>query len=417
MLYTERNKLTVIELAEMKDTLAFHELEDILWERPASTVYIEVAGLLYGVVSIGDINRSYEGGKDCVNINKKFIFIQPGQSMLARQIFKERERICAIPVVNTAGKIIGDYTRWNDLMYLDCKNFFHNKHVKLFLKENRHMALVKPNDIFPEKRRLLLEWKSMLEEQGVVVDIIDRKQIYEYFDKVDRILFTDEHELRGTHCVYTSVLQKAFDRCKAVTYKEFIYAFNQIVINDFLSMIQKQGVHLLTYSYEENENGYKEKLEQKIGENFNVLGLKRTKRILSKMKKGFLEEIYNEEYEKSFMPFPFSVTIENSIPKLKDMEEPLTHVKNGERVTIGQPADYDRCIYFYGACDVFGWWVEDKHTMESWLQDKLNQMGFACKVINCGVFLQDIYTEIDRVETTPLKKVILLLWQIINMWQ
>lgn len=127
MIYTEHNKLTVINLINEVDSLSFDELGKVLKERPANVVYCELDGKLYGIISMGDVVRADKEGKNTVNINRIFTWVKPNEYMKVRQIFKENEKINAVPVMDVMdekGGLLGDYTRWDDLLVL--------KHLKLF---------------------------------------------------------------------------------------------------------------------------------------------------------------------------------------------------------------------------------------------------------------------------------------------
>lgn len=174
MLYTECNKLTIIKLMNETDSLSFDELGKILKERPANVIYCELGGKLYGIISMGDVARAHGEGKKMVNINRTFSSVKSNEYMRVRHIFKEKENINAVPVVDENGILLGDYTRWDDLLVLEYLNLF-GKHTYLadILREgegeeNNYIALVKSNGVFDEKISLtekrnqnLTSWESV----------------------------------------------------------------------------------------------------------------------------------------------------------------------------------------------------------------------------------------------------------------
>lgn len=87
MIYTEHDKLTIINLMNETDSLSFDELSVILKERPANVIYCELEGKLYGIISMGDVARSDDEGKRAVNINRIFTSARPNEYMKIRQIF------------------------------------------------------------------------------------------------------------------------------------------------------------------------------------------------------------------------------------------------------------------------------------------------------------------------------------------
>lgn len=69
MIYIEYDDLTIISLKEKKDFLTFEELGRVLQEHPANILYCEFDGLLYGIVSMGDIDRADENHRETVIIH------------------------------------------------------------------------------------------------------------------------------------------------------------------------------------------------------------------------------------------------------------------------------------------------------------------------------------------------------------
>ena len=51
-------------------------------------------------------------------------------------------------------------------------------------------------------------------------------------------------------------------------------------------------------------------------------------------------------------------------------------MKSGRRNTCYQPDEYIGTIYFLGPCIVFGAYVEDQYTIESYLQKYLLEIGY-----------------------------------------
>ena len=87
MVYTERNQLAVIELQREQDTLPYEVLFQILTERPSLAVYVELNGLLYGMITLGRVRRAWENHLDCVEINRHYSSIGADEAMRARKTF------------------------------------------------------------------------------------------------------------------------------------------------------------------------------------------------------------------------------------------------------------------------------------------------------------------------------------------
>lgn len=71
--------------------------------------------------------------------------------------------------------------------------------------------------------------------------------------------------------------------------------------------------------------------------------------------------------------------------KLEDCQSDFYNVIGGMRFTAYQPDEYTNTIYIFGPCTVRGALVEDKNTVASQLQKKINDSGYKYIVMNCGV--------------------------------
>lgn len=124
MIYKKYDKLIIINLIDEAGSISFDELSKVLEERPANVIYCELAGKLYGIISTGDIAFAGYEGKKAVSINRKFTSVKLNEYMKVRQIFEEKKKINAVPVIDESGRLLGDYTRWDDLLVLEYLNLF-----------------------------------------------------------------------------------------------------------------------------------------------------------------------------------------------------------------------------------------------------------------------------------------------------
>ena len=98
MIYIPREKLTIIELVEDRENVTFEEIERALWDRPSNMIYVENAGELSGIISMGDIERAVMDGKVSVGINADFTSVLPSEYMRAKDIFINYPSINALPI-------------------------------------------------------------------------------------------------------------------------------------------------------------------------------------------------------------------------------------------------------------------------------------------------------------------------------
>ena len=398
MIYTERSKLTILNLSCERDVVTFDELKVLLAERPTNVIYVEKGEKLYGIISMGDIERAKENKRSFVNINVHFTMVKQGEYIEVKQIFMDKKTIHALPLVDEVGKLLGAYIRWNDLIYLEY--LFQYNQTGHFRKWDQAYVLVKPCSIFKMKKHMFLKMKELLEAKGASVKIVENNQIAEYCSKDGKILFVDEDERRGIITLYKNLLgHTEILSGGGYTYREILdINFEQDIcqLNDSMKELEKKGVHVLLLYFEENENGYYAKFQKMIQEKYDKFDG-------DEIKRNFFGEIYNELYENQKFGYPYSMYMEDIIPVLENTNEPLFRAYQGERLTVGQPDEYERCLYMYGPCIILGAYAEDKHTIASWLQSRMNQERIACKVVNKGIHCSPVI-EWEKVISSPLKK-------------
>lgn len=83
---------------------------------------------------------------------------------------------------------------------------------------------------------------------------------------------------------------------------------------------------------------------------------------------------YNDDYIIQLNP-----GLKNMVQSAKlmicDWESPYFNIRDGQRVTTGQPSDYENIVHCVGESETFGYGTEDAHTFCSFLQAELNLEG------------------------------------------
>lgn len=424
MIYTSREKLTCYTMPDENDQINFSELSTILMERPSNVIYCEKDGQLNGIISMGDIVRAHEAGKDSVVVNRRFTKIKQHEYWNAKQIFMQEKRINALPIVNELNVLMGDYSRWDDLFAIEkLEQLKSNKYTMEFWKGRqvplitpwKKLALVRPCKEFAKKQELMLRWKDYFLQVGVQVSIVNRENIIDAFDEVEYVVFADENEIRGIGTLYTCILDEKFQWGKAVTYSSLGAiledatigaageSVGELVGNAVLKSVLARGVYVYTLNCRGNRQ-YWESLQKDIDAKFAKIGKeKQGEYLCEELWEGFFAELYSEEYAKSIFSHGLMQTYADGICKLKNADSDVYKVTDGERRTMAQPSDPSRHIYFYGPCVVIGAWVADNHTIESFLQARLNSEGYKVKCVNYGAFSDQLLL-LNRVVSTRLNK-------------
>ena len=96
----------------------------------------------------------------------------------------------------------------------------------------------------------------------------------------------------------------------------------------------------------------------------------------------------------------------NGIKYLADFKSELVNIINGKRITYYQPETFYNSIYILGQCTARGTGVEDKDTIASFLQKKINDVSpnsyrIENMAIGCG---SDIHDDIAHVQKIDFRK-------------
>lgn len=221
-----------------------------------------------------------------------------------------------------------------------------------------------------------------MREKGLLIETIEFRQILDHLDSADYILFCDGGVRNVANTICTCVTGRTAERDLLISYQDFINIL-QDRTNQILIDFQNQGVEVLAVDFEETEFGYREKIETEIENSRRQNGRIHSGRLCPEMRKEFLLDLY-ESFEGQELPVPVSYHMQGGAIQLRDTSGPLLNVKEGRRYTTGQPETYERCIYMYGTCPMLGLYVDDRHTIPSLLQEKVNLSGLKCKVANCA---------------------------------
>ena len=171
MVYVEREHLTILELQEEQSSVSFDKLRAVLLERPAHTVYIEVKGILYGIVTAARIARS---AYDHVEINTHFISVD-----LENQTLDKLQSIpLNLPVLDKNGRLLGEYTKYlGDLFCFEYYISLISRPVlSTILNKAGRIVLAEPPAASTERRRIFTMFREILNSCGVEAEIISGTQ-------------------------------------------------------------------------------------------------------------------------------------------------------------------------------------------------------------------------------------------------
>lgn len=397
MVYKSYEELTILKISEDTNSVSFDVLEKVIMARPANMIYCETDGKLSGIISMGDIARADHMGKREVTVNRKFTSVRKNEYMKARMIFKEKVNINALPIIDKTNVLKGGYVRWDECL-------LRSMYLLDYLR-NRQAWITPPVLVETDNKKnkkLFTEWRDYFEACGIKVICVDRFGLANYLHS-EWIFFVNEDELRGMQTVLYSIKHKAMNVGGFTTYEGFMSISGLCNFDAYLRTLQSEGIWILNL-FEDNQTSFIKAMNKNANITLSYNSV--THKPNREMYESFFGELNTGDYAASILSISYECENKSRTGKLRDYKSTYYNVENGERRTIGQPEQFERSIYFLGPCFVYGYLVEDKYTIESFLQEYFNASGYTVKVINCGssCYNTKFELEVARILTTKFKR-------------
>ena len=403
MIYVEKENLPCISLSAPSEEIGFPALKEALQRHPSDLIYMEHKDQLYGLVSMGDIVRACAEGQKTVRINTSFRKAEKNEYLRAREIFFKNTRIHELPVTDEKGRLCGAFSRFDDLLFLKYWNGWdHCRYIARFTCQKPHLALVRPVSPCEECARQYALWTEKLRKAGFLCREIFPEQVPEAYAGSDLILFTDEAQKRGARSILCMEGRTFYNDERSMTFCELVRSMSEPPAEELFRDLQERGIHVLFLCTDRTDSVYQKQLFDAFHSRSQRFG-RGTEYVHPEEAEAFYGDLYSEEYAHKVGRHMFLTEKQNSFTRLKDCNEPYFHIVNGERLTVGQPEKADSAIYFFGPCVCIGPYVEDGHTVESFLQQELSREGYLYRVINAGCW-ESSYSELLRIMSTPMKK-------------
>lgn len=401
MIYKNYEELNIINVGN-SEFIQFCDLKELLESNPSNVIYLVYDNKLKAIVSMGDVFRAKEQHKSAVEINTNFTYMVGRNDIQARAMFFNKSGINEIPVVDKYKRLIGSYARWNDYVFMPV---FENM-LKHFYSANSFFSDIEISLVVPKNKSKLGKFKEYVETLKKYVTcklaITDTSDLSRTFDQSDFVVFLDEDELRGIGTLCNEIISIRFDWRKAQTFRsltELLDAYEDQLIgieslNELLSEIKRKGVDVLLIKCADNGSSYYKRITNEIEVRCKREGRDKSPQYLvPDWYESFFCELYTESYADEISHHHFATERKNGIRVLTDYKSRYFNVINNERITIGK-CKSDRKIWFVGPCLIVGHLVEDKNTIESYLQEIINKNNHSAEVVNLGSWstpLEDAY--------------------------
>lgn len=400
-------QLAIYQVEEDVESISLECLQELYIEKTSDIVYITKEGKLYAIVCLSDILHNCQGNK--VMVNRSFTFLMGYNAVKASMIFRTKRNINKIPVVNEQGELLGDYSRWNELFYIEynpkCIMRIERTRLINVLKHYRKIYVVEPAKSIQYGYMHLMHFLNLFQVEYV---LIDKKSIKRRFLEESLFIFLNTDEQKGIQCLYGIDLNEKGviannGKWKACFVTYFHLIRQMIMAKDiervdekatiFFTELKARGVKCfaifqdLDRKTEYMKNFKKEIEEREAAHPCSLMepwpNMEENEVHFKKFygELGFLKDYRSGAAQREIFNASFTY-------RYQDISGKYFNAKNGQRVTCFQPKEYIGTIYLLGKCAVLGIYQEDQYTIGSCLQKKLLEQGYKYKVENYGSILR-----------------------------
>lgn len=421
----ELKQLSIYKIVDDAETLPFSCLRDLYKEKPSEIIYITRKNKLYGIVCMGEILC---GDSNMVKINKSFAKLEGCNIIKAHEIFAKRKNVYNIPIIDSLGQLVGDYSRCDDEMYIERNHsrLMQADPVRKLLNQYEAVYVVKPAE---QNNPHYLGLLNYLECFQIKYEVINREIFVEKRTERAISIFINEDERRTTQCLYKIAPRKydfqgynnfRFDwaqdsewHLRMATYRSILEQIAEEIqlkrlhiekpvdllydsIDEKATMLlrslQEKGVkcfHICENNGTDQLTDYEKNFRKEVSERVRIEPMDLRKPWPKReTNEGFYGELYQQEDYKDNIAQEEIWNAWRTFEFGKDIAGKYFNTKAGRRITYFQPEKFIGTIYILGACTATGAREQDSHTIESFLQKNLLENGYPYRVENYGTRLQ-----------------------------
>ncbi len=433
-------ELAIYQIEEDKNEIPIECLRNLYLEKTSEIIYVTRDKKLDGIVCMGEVLYDHKQNSEA-RINRYFTFLTGYDFVKAYDIFRNKRKVNKIPVIDAQGMLLGDYSRWDDMLFVERNQgqFMQEKSVRKVLQTYEMVYVIEPVENLNMNYLRLIEY---LKEFHIEFVVLRKEKLGEILSTNVICIFLNEDEKIGSLCLY-GIEPRFYDvygydireydmvrneRCKArlTTYKNLLLQImketklTNLKIEDpiefekkrspnsyckhlddkatiLFSELDKKGIKCFCFhNYEDERTEYGKNfintMVERLGKIYQGEDNRWTKKV---EKEAFYGELYRQEDYRKETAQNEIYYAETTFEYKRDIVGKYFNARDGRRVTCYQPKEYIGTIYLLGPCTIIGACVEDRYTIESFLQKKLLEEGYAYRVENCGSMIRSD-SEIDN---------------------
>lgn len=408
MIYKTREDLIIIKTDTVLEHISIDLLKSYLI-KPNYNIYFECNEVLYGVINVEEI--LYGQTNKELTIYSDFFRLYTYNFMQAKKLLEDHINLTGFPLcfqnlteipILYGEHLLGAYTLGTNYNTLKEIYEFHKDLCDISKKD---ICFIK-SSYFNDKR--LEYFKKYFEDKNNKVSIIDYLDYINNDYKYDIFVFESEGVL-DNYSYIAPVFKKGFSGGTHFSFKGLLDKYLEYtddskissnILPKFLNYYEekKVNVYIAYFDYDDYTIDLEEKIKNKYREANTFNG---ETNIVNPQE--FFGEYYSEDYHyKVLSSLPNRRLIsKNGVNYLEDFNSDTLNVKDNIRVTTDTINDSCGTIHFFGPCLAIGLYVEDKNTIESYLQRLLNANGIKMNVVNHGSF-NSLFSEMEMVKDTEI---------------
>ena len=379
MIYIDKKFLSIYDTNCQIDWISLEKLKPFLCRKINNVIYFTSKDVLYGIITSGDIRRAVSYGLGEVCINRTFTKVLEKDYVKALEIFKEKQAIHAIPVL-CDDILIGEYNRRDAILPLMEGLGLEKGVINQVTNTYKRIAIVICDETVSSKMDIAKKMHKLLVQKCEKVDIIYGAKVLNIYEDYDICITLDEDDSAGLEALGYIFEKEDFVYKKNKAYSETMELAE--AVDETLNPIKSAGINIVNLHISP-ENSRAREFETRINRKYS--SILRNAAMTNELSGGFFQELDSEEYREHVgSEKDIVLRVKNGIGEIEDIDSKYRNYRSGERLTIGQPDNPEKTIYFFGQCVIRGAYVEDKDTIESILQKELNDQGYHIKVVNYG---------------------------------
>ena len=402
MNYKVRNDLTIIKTEEKVSSLTLLEIKDYL-NKPNYNIYLENNEEIYGIITVKQLIGCND--EDLIDINYSFDYIDSNNQINAREYFKEHNGVMEYPVIIDK-KLIGAFCVGTNIT---CLIDLFKYYDKDFVIGTETICIVKSSDNLNDKK--IEFFKNFFEKKNNTVSVVSYEDFIKESTGYSICIFESNADYYNFIDIST-ILPIVISDTRLFSFELLLEKYNEEFngketylefLKNLLTYYKEQGVNVFNVNFTYND--YMTKLQDLIKEKYEKAGIPNNDVSIA-YPEVFFDKYYSDDYFNNIMnKFYVNILEQNDedVNHLKDQESEVFNVFDGMRNTTDHINNPVGDIHMFGPCLTVGMYVEDKNTIESFFQRRLNKDNIKMNTYNHGSFNSTIGQMVTLEETDIYK--------------